>query len=155
MMTKLGKVFFFLCLGQSVSGKGSFLVNIKGYADEEKNMLVNGKSFAENNVKRILYFNWTTPMIQCLSSSFYSFIVSFEMIVCHFLGVFSVFVKIWRDFMIVFSFCQLITFYIKKHSCQLISWVQGTLWQLLLLLFYFSPLKKEKKGQSVVSRRCI
>lgn len=54
--------------------------------------------------------------------------------------------------MIVFSFCQHITFYIKKHSCQQISWVQGTLWQLLLLLWllYFlsSPLinYKEEKG---------
>lgn len=54
--------------------------------------------------------------------------------------------------MIVFSFCQHITFYIKKHSCQLISWVQGTLWQLLLLLLFFifflkvhrSLIKKEK-----------
>lgn len=63
---------------------------------------------------------------------------------------FSVFMR--EDFMIVFSFCQLITFYIKKHSCQLISWVQGTLWQLLLFfyfIFWSTPLINYKRRRPI------
>lgn len=118
------ELFLFSFLGQE-----QICVQHKGYVDKvEKNILVNGKSFAENNVKRILYFNWTT---QWFNVSFipYSF-VSFEMIVCHFLGVFLA-----RLYDCVLVSVNLLLFILKKHSCQLISWVQGTLWQ--LLLFYF------------------
>lgn len=89
--------------------------------------------------------------IQCFSS-FYS---SFMCIICNdcmpLFREFRVCVKIDKT-LIVFSFCQHITFYIKKHSCQLISWVQGTLWQLLLLSFYLvlrSPLINGKRKKAI------
>lgn len=56
------------------------------------------------------------------------------------------FVNLGNALWLCFSVCQLITFYIKKHSCQPISWVQGTLMAVTTICKFIQAFLIDEKG---------
>lgn len=120
MMTKLGKLLFVF---GPVSGKGSFLVRSrfcvqhKGYVDKRKKKKIYwlmGKSFAENNVKRILCFNWTTQWFNVSLLLIPSSFVSFCNDCMPLFRGFSVFVKIGKTLWLCLVSVNILLFILKN-----------------------------------------